>query len=464
MSTPGALVDELRKRVAERIGANRYRTWFSETADFAIRRDDEAVDVIVGSPFVGRWIASNFMDDLVAAAGDVLGTARGVDVRIVERPNGTPRGADAPAEIAPRKRVSRRARGGSSLRGRLDDFVVGESNVIAYNAICGVANAPGDAFPLLVVHSPCGLGKTHLLHGLCRAVQQNHPTAAWRYVAGEEFTNEFIYALKSGRLDVFRDRFRSVDLLVIDDIHFLADKSSTQDEFLHTFNAINGVGKTIVLSSDRHPREIATLSEPLINRLISGIVVQIDPPDYATRREILRRLAAKRAYRIQDEVIDFIAHKVTRNVRELEGALYTLVALGGLTGQPLTVALAQQALSEHLAYCARRPGVAEIEAAVAAYFDVTTDQIRSKSRDRSVSLARAVAAYLIRKHTPLSFPEIGRAIGGKNHSTILMAVQRVERLTGEDASVAWKNGDGRRVAPIRQVLTDLERTLFPGNR
>ena len=464
MSTPGALVEELRRRVADRIGASRFRTWFSDAADFAVGADD-GVDVLVDSAFVGNWIANNFMDDLVAVAGEVLGKDNHVDVRIVERRNGAP-SADAaagrPRPPQPERTHRPRARSAATpLRGCLDSFVVGSSNSVAFCAVQRVAGSLGESFHLLVLHSRCGLGKTHLLHGLCRAVQRAHPELAWRYVAGEEFTNEFIYAVKAGRLDVFRERFRRLDLLVVDDIHFLANKKSTQEEFLHTYNAINAVGKTVVLSSDRHPREIATLSEPLINRLISGMVVQIDAPDFHTRREILQRFAAARAQSIGDDVLDFVARKVTRNVRELEGALYTLVALGGLTGEPLTIGLAQRALADHIAHFERKPGVPEIETAVAARFEVTCEQIRSKSRDRTVSLARALAMYLVRKHTPLSFPEIGRAIGGKNHSTVLMAVQRVERHLGQDARVSWKSANGRHDAPVKQLLADLQRGLFP---
>ena len=454
-------VSNLRELVANRIGPTRYRTWFGDTAEF--RLNDDSLDVMVASSFVGNWIASNYMDDLVASAQEVLGAEGQIDVRIVQ----TTTASDERARRRPGPSVAaqipaRRAREARvQLRGKLDDFVVGPSNKLAYAAAGHMARDPGKAFKLLVVHGGCGLGKTHLLQGICNGLIHLHPTLEWRYISGEQFTNEFIYAVKSGHIDRFRARFRNVDTLVIDDIHFLANKKATQAEFLHTFDAIDACGKAVVLSSDRHPRGIATLSEPLINRLIAGMVVQIDPPDFEVRREILCRRAVAMNCHIPEEVLDLVADRIARNVRELEGALYKLVALASLTKDPITLELARTTLDDHIVHTSQTPNADNIIRLAGNRFGVTREQIFSKNRDRSISLARAVAMYLVRKHTLMSFPEIGRAMGNKNHSTVLMATQRIEKLLREDATVTWKTAGGRHEALLAGLLEGLDQELFP---
>ena len=452
-------VSHLCELVADRIGSARYRTWFGDTAEF--RLSDDSLEVMVANSFVGNWIASNYMDDLVASAQEALGAEERVDVRIVQMTAGEGarcRPRPAVAAPAPARRV-RKVR--VQLRGKLDNFVVGPSNQLAYAAAEDTVRDPGQAFKLLVVHGGCGLGKTHLLQGICNGLLRMHPTLEWRYISGEQFTNEFIYAVKSGHIDRFRARFRSVDVLMIDDIHFLANKKATQAEFLHTFDAIDACGKAVVLSSDRHPRGIATLSEPLFNRLIAGMVVEINPPDFEIRREILCRRAVAMNCHIPDEVLDLVADRIARNVRELEGALYKLVALASLTKDPITLELARTTLDDHIVHTSQIPNADNIVRVAGSRFGVTREQIFSKSRDRTITLARAVTMYLVRKHTLMSFPEIGRAMGSKNHSTVLMATQRIEKLLQEDATVTWKTAGGRHEALLSGLLEGLEQELFP---
>ena len=455
-------VCRIRERVADRIGQNRFRTWFGEATQFELA--DDRLDVMVENAFAGRWIATNYMSDLIEVAREVTGNELRVDIRVAShngrpeqenpRPAAQPGSHAAPQPRRPRTNHPRTA----TLRGELESFVVGPPNRLAHAAVCSIVSSLEQAVKPLVMHGGCGLGKTHLLQGVCNGVRRAHPAVEWRYISGEEFTNEYIYALKAGRIDHFRARFRKVDLLVIDDIHFLANKKATQEEFLHTFNAIDACGKVVVLSSDRHPRSIATLSEPLINRLVAGMVVRIDPPDLATRREILRRRALEMRQRVPDDVLDLVAQHVTRNVRELEGALYKLVALASLAREPITPDIARRALEDYINQ-RRPPDAAAIERVVAAHFGVTREQIRSKSRDRTVSLARAITMYLVRKHTRLSFPEIGRALGNKNHSTVLMATQRMERILQRDGSVFWKSLSGKHEDPLHAVLSTLEQHL-----
>lgn len=459
-------VCKFRTGVADRIGATRFRTWFGEQTVFSVVGDE--VGIAVENPFVSRWINSNYMRDLVEAGREVLGVEPQVRIYVAgpsaqglteDKTSGKASVAPPPAAA---KTAPRDAPAQHPLRGQLDTFVVGAPNRLAYSAAETIVREPAGAMRLLVVHGGCGLGKTHLLQGICNGVRERHPVLEWRYISGEEFTNAYVYALKAARVDLFRARFRKVDLLVIDDIHFLANKKATQEEFLHTFNAIDACGKAVVLSSDRHPRSIATLSDPLINRLISGMVVEIGPPDFETRREILRQHALKMQAALADDVLDFIARLITKNVRELEGALYKLVALASLAREPIDLALARVAVEDYLDASSRPPEAGDIERIVANHFGVTREAIRSKSRDRTTSLARAMTMYLVRHHTQMSFPEIGRLLGGKNHSTVLMAVRRIEQALERKSDVAWNTPGGLKEAPAHDVLNELQQTVFNG--
>lgn len=458
--TTAACCEQIRQCVQERIGENRFRTWF-EDASFSL--EDEVLVVQIANHFAGKWIAANFLDDLYATARELLGQGERVDVRIVvagpetqagERPSAT---AGGPVR-RPRSQSRRPPAFSSSA---LDDFVVGPCNAMAFSAASTLARTGGRAFRLVVIHGGVGLGKTHLIQGVCGAIRRGDATVECRYITGEEFTNEFISAVRSGRIEQFRSRFRSVDVLAIDDIHFLAHKKATQEEFLHTYNALDVGGGSVVLTSDCHPRTIATLSEPLIDRLISGMVVSIDAPDLATRREILARMARKRNQTLPDEVLDFVATHVTRNIRELEGAFHTLIAYAALIHARITLDVARTALRDR--FVQTSPGVQprDIEKIVVQHLGVSTEQLRSRSRDRTVSLARALAAFLMRRHTDLSYPEIGRALGKKNHSTVLMAAQRMEKLLHRDGGVSWKNGAELHRCSLRSVLETLERQLGP---
>lgn len=456
----------IRTRVADAIGHDRFQRWFAESASFDLTQRGLAVTVM--NSFVGEWIVSHYLDDLRTATRDVIGNNAIVDVRVDEKTpsNGQTAPSAPPSSSAPARPGTpaelAAPRGASSLRGRLESYVVGASNQLAYSAAQAVVDAPAGAFRPLVVHGGCGLGKTHLLQGICNGVRDTHPTLRWTYISGEEFTNEFVYAVKSGRIDAFRARFRKVDLLVIDDLHFLANKKATQEEFLHTFNAIDGSGKTVVLSSDKHPREIAELSEPLINRLIAGMVVEIEPPDMAVRRAILMRRAASMETKIRDDVLDLVAQRITRNVRELEGALYKLAALGSLMQQEITPEMVNTVLSDYITAAQTPLQPADVEHLVASYFDVSRERILSRTRDRTVALARAVAMYLVRQHTTLSFPEIGRAMGGKNHSTVVMAVRRIQDTLDAGGTVKWKSIRGPQERDLRTVLNELENKLDRG--
>ncbi|MHC4335987.1 MAG: helix-turn-helix domain-containing protein, partial [Planctomycetota bacterium] len=261
------------------------------------------------------------------------------------------------------------------------------------------------------------------------------------------------------KLEAFRRRLRQTDLLAIDDIHFLASKPSTQEEFLHTFNTINLAGKQVVLASDAHPKMIGQLSEKLVNRFVSGMVVKIEPPDLQTRCQICRQYAAVMGRQFPESVIRYIAEHLRTNVRELEGALLKLVAFASLQNQKPTLALAHEILAEHLARTDPIVHISDIESAVATYFGTTPASIHSPRKDRTVALARHFSMYLARKHTRMSSSEIGRFMGNKNHATVLLACRKIEDLLKQNREVYWQGPTGNKISRAKTILASLEESV-----
>jgi chromosomal replication initiator protein len=340
--------------------------------------------------------------------------------------------------------------------------VVGPSNELAYNAAKVVVNEQQSPFNPLFIHGGYGVGKTHLLQGICNAVLEKRPVTNWLYLSAEDFANQFVLALKTKKLEAFRGRMRKTDLLVIDDIHFLASKPSTQEEFLHTFNTIELAGKQVVLASDAHPKMIGQLSEKLVNRFVSGMVVKIDTPDLHTRCQIcrqyiknIRTLTAP----VPDGVIEYVAENLRTNVRELEGALLKLIAYSALKSEKITVSMTKLVLSEHLERCDPIVHVSDIELAVASYFGITPATMRSAKKDRTVALARHLSMYLTRKHTKMSSSEVGRVMGNKNHATVLLACRKIEEMIQRNAELRWLSETGNRIAKAKTVVAQLEESI-----
>ena len=276
------------------------------------------------------------------------------------------------------------------------------------------------------------------------------------YLTGEEFTNEFLTALRSNKLDVFRRRVRDLDLLVIDDVHFLGGKKATQEEFLHTFNAIEALGRQVVMASDNHPKLIDEFGESLVNRFVSGMVVRIDPPNYATRCQILSALAGRMSVNLSEEVIAWVARRVTQNVRELEGAITRIAAQVRLTHHDADVATAQSALGDlDRQLVAPVPPEAVLQS-VCDYFGLEHKDLMSGRRQRTISLARSVAMFLVRKTAKLSFPEIGVRMGKRNHSTVISACRRIERAVVHNEPLLWTSSVGDRQEEAAELLQRLE--------
>jgi chromosomal replication initiator protein len=319
-----------------------------------------------------------------------------------------------------------------------DTFVIGASNRFAHAAAVAVAEAPAKAYNPLFIYGESGLGKTHLLHAIGHYARSLYPGTRVRYVSSEEFTNEFINSIRDGKADAFRKRYRDMDILLVDDIQFLASKESTQEEFFHTFNTLHNANKQIVLSSDRPPKQLITLEDRLRNRFEWGLITDVQPPELETRIAILRKKAVQEQLNAPPEVLEFIASRISRNIRELEGALIRVTAFASLNRQPVDLGLTEIVLKDLI------PGGQEtspeitadgISAAVADYFGLTIEDLQGASRSRILVTARQIAMYLCRELTDLSLPKIGQHFGGRDHTTVMHADRKVRAMMAERRSI-----------------------------
>jgi chromosomal replication initiator protein len=490
------LAQSITDHLMRRIGPRKYGMWFGNAR---MNIEGLHVEVATESPYVARWIDSNFAADLHHAAVETLGQSAKVDVRVAPE-QGSPHGNGAghPSARDPIARQAQRGddletaaiaggehgrhanrtrtrRGGSSRRSshwrRLDEFVVGDSNRLAYSAACRIANPDDDSdMAVLFVHGECGVGKTHLIQGAVqRWIEHTGKPASARYVTGEQFTNEFISAIRDNSLDEFRRRVRKLDLLAIDDVHFLANKVRTQSEFLYTLDAIGLAGARIVLASDNHPRHIKRVNQALVSRFLSGMVVQVERPDRQTRVELVRRLAAARGLALNDAAADTVAGQCVGSVRELEGAITRLAAVTTLLGEPggahnghhngtseahIGAVLASQAFRGQSAHPAAPIRLAMLIDVVCNRMGVTMADLTGAGRHRRVVQARAIVAYLARELTTHSYPEIARAVGRNYHSTVHTADQRLRKQLG-DGELAEPLADGRAMT-LRELVDQLQ--------
>jgi chromosomal replication initiator protein len=477
----------LARAIADRVGNQRFNVWFNNSTRLDLKND--GLEIAVPNDFISEWIGKNFTKPIQEAANEVLGCPLAVRYSVMPQlfeVNGST--GPAPGQIDPQRRnggngtaVLEAARATVTqpayrpavvhvrvplpesaappqprLRHSIDNFVVGPSNQLAYNAAMYVAEFPGAQYNPLFIHGGCGLGKTHLLQGLCGQFQKHHPAKRWAYLTGEEFTNDFLSSMRNNKLESFRRRMRDLDLLAIDDVHFLGGKKATQEEFLHTFNAIEALGKQVVMASDSHPKLIHEFGESLVNRFVSGMVVRIDPPNYLTRCEILRGLASRSGFELTEEVTGWISRRVTQNVRELEGAITRIAAHVRLTGAAPDVAMAQVALGDLDRQLIAPVKPEAIVQAICNYFGVEAKDLMSGRRQRTISLARSVAMFLIRKTAKLSFPEIGQRMGRRNHSTVISACRRIDRAVQRNEALTWTSSVGERTEEAAELVQRLE--------
>jgi chromosomal replication initiator protein len=315
---------------------------------------------------------------------------------------------------------------------RFDTFIVGLSNEFAHAAALGAAESPGKTYNPLYIYGGVGLGKTHLMHAIGHSIKERNPHMRVAYITSEQFMNDLINAIRYDKTQAFRERYRSIDVLLMDDIQFIAGKERTQEEFFHTFNALHNEQKQIVITSDCPPKEIPSLEERLHSRFEWGLIADIEPPDLETKVAILKRKADLDGVDLPDEIAFFIANKVKSNIRELEGSLVRLVAISSLRGVPISKMLAQDALKTIIDDRPRGLSIERIQTEVASRYKLTLEELKAKNNSRSVAVPRQIAMYLCKRLTNHSFPEIGRAFGNKHHTTVMHSVEKIDCLTKED--------------------------------
>jgi chromosomal replication initiator protein len=321
---------------------------------------------------------------------------------------------------------------------KFDTFIIGNSNRFAHAASLAVAESPSSAYNPLFLYGGVGLGKTHLMHAIGHYIISNNADAKILYVTSEKFTNDLINSIKDDKNDEFRNKYRKIDVLLVDDIQFIAGKERTQEEFFHTFNTLHSANKQIIISSDRPPKEIPTLEDRLRSRFEWGLTTDIQAPDLETRIAILRKKAEQENYDVQDDVIEYIANNIQSNIRKLEGALIRLYAYSSLTNKSVDIDLAEEALKHLISEDKKEITIEDIKKVIATYFNLTLDEINSKKKPQRISFPRQIAMYLSRKHTDHSLPKIGEEFGGRDHSTVLHAYNKIEDLLESDVDLQKK--------------------------
>jgi chromosomal replication initiator protein len=313
-----------------------------------------------------------------------------------------------------------------------DTFIVGASNQFAHAAAQAVAEQPSKSYNPLFIYGGVGLGKTHLMQAIGHTIKKRNPAARLTYVSAEKFTNEVIASLRFDRMSNFRDRFRTMDVLLVDDIQFIATRERTQEEFFHTFNALYDQQKQIVISSDCPPKEISAIEERLRSRFEWGLIADIQPPDLETKIAILQKKADSERVRLPDDVAEFIARSIRSNIRELEGALIRLTAYSSLTGAEINLATAQQVLKNIIDTQEKKVSIEQIQKRVGEHFGRSTQELKMRSNSKAIAFPRQVAMYMVKQLTAASLPEIGRQFGGKHHTTVLHSIHKIENLRRTD--------------------------------
>ena len=426
----GGISEELRSE----IGESNHKNWIAPLECLGV--SDGVAKFRAPSRFVGDWVKRTYHDQIFAHLRAISADISRLEFIVGDKPR--PAGPQAQTMTAPANDPLQ----GSPLDGRysFDNFVVGKPNELAHAAARRVAEGGQVTFNPLVLYGGVGLGKTHLMHAIAWEVQARHPGLQVLYLSAEQFMYRFVQALRDREIMDFKNLFRSVDMLMVDDVQFIAGKESTQEEFFHTFNALVDQNKQIIISADRAPGEIKDLEARISSRLQCGLVVDLHPTNYELRLGILQRKAAQFAQsygsiQIDDGVFEFLAHKITTNVRVLEGALQRLFAFSSLIGQEVTLDMAQDCLSDILRSSDRRVTVEEIQRKVAEHFNIRLSDMLGPKRTRTIARPRQIAMYLAKDMTSRSLPEIGRRFGGRDHTTILHGVRKVEEMRGTDSQL-----------------------------
>ncbi len=432
---------ELRNRLRPRLGETAYRRWIEPVGGAIVENENGAsLSLSIPTRFMRDWIEAHY--------GDVIRTMwtqivkKGAVEFLVASPLAFSAKTKAPDEaflaaLPPKMPAQAAGNAGSDEapldpRFTFDNFVVGKPNELAYAAARRVADTETPTFNPLFLYGGSGLGKTHLMHAIAWHIRQNYPNRRVIYMSAEKFMYQFVRALRFKDTVSFKDQFRSVDVLMIDDVQFIGGKDTTQEEFFHTFNALVDRNRQVIVSADKSPQDLDRMEERLRSRLGWGLVADLHPANYELRLGILHAKAEKLGCPVPDKVIEFLAHKIASNVRELEGALNRIVAHAQLVGRTISLEMTQEVLADVLRVSERRVTIDEIQKKVAEHFNIRVADMHSARRARAVARPRQVAMYLAKQLTPRSLPEIGRKFGGRDHTTVIHAVRKIEELSAYD--------------------------------
>ncbi len=417
--------EKIQPAIKEQIGQSAYNSWFS----YLHIKQKNSDTIIVETPdeFFKNWIIEhylNFINNILKTSDFQITLEFEVNPNLFQTTK-----QNQLNEIERNFQPSTTDKQKNSLNPRFsfDNFVVGSSNRFAHAACLAVAESPAKAYNPLFIYGGVGLGKTHLMQAIANKIQINDPSIKHSYLSSERFTNELIDAIKNRSTNQFRQKYRNIDVLLIDDIQFIAGKESTQEEFFHTFNTLHDNRKQIIISSDRPPKDIANLEERLSSRFAWGLITDIQPPDFETRVAILRKKLEKEPVNVPDDVITFIAEQITTNIRELEGALIRVIAYSLLEEKPVSLDIAKIILKDIVKEVLKSININLIQKRVVEYFNISLADIKERRRNKNIVLPRQIAMYLSRKLTNFSLPEIGEAFGGKDHTTVLHSCKKIER-------------------------------------
>ncbi|HOW58768.1 MAG TPA: chromosomal replication initiator protein DnaA [Candidatus Omnitrophota bacterium] len=403
-----------------------FKTWFEPIT--LLSASEDSITLSVPDNYYGKWLEDHYQNLILSASEETLGKSVKVFYQVVTP---TPVASVASLPMLPSKDKEDASLGINSSY-TFDAFVIGPGNRFAHAAALAISESPAKQYNPLFIYGPTGLGKTHLLQAIAHETKIKHPTFKILYISSEKFTNQLITAIQTRSTPQFRTKYRNLDLLLIDDVHFIAEKDSTQEEFFNTFNSLYDAHKQIVVTSDRPPRDIPGLEERLVSRFGWGLVTDIQPPDFETRVAILKKKMEKETVVVPDDVAYFIASKIKSNIRELEGALIRVVAFCSLTNSKLDIKLAQEILRDSFKEEAQKFTIEGIQKVVADYFNVKVADLRAKKRSVSIVRPRQIAMYFVREFTKHSLPEIGEFFGGKDHTTVLHACNKISKEKESD--------------------------------
>jgi len=415
-----------------------YKTWFEHIVPISLNKN--SLTVSVGSSFAKEWLESRYLSLINSSSKKILGST--YKVKIITRPSAVGSISEYPDQIPDQARASNETTAPKTpvtifnTKYTFDSFVVGTGNRFACTASLAVSENPGKTYNPLFIYGGVGLGKTHLLHAIGQYTLQLFPDKTIKYVSAEKFLNDFINALRYKNILAFKESYRNNDILLVDDIQFLEEKEASQEEFFHTFNTLHDTNRQIVLSSDRPPRSISTLEERLRSRFEWGLVTDIKPPDLETRLAILRKYSERERFSVSDDILNLIGERITTNIRELEGALTRVVAYGSLTDSKPDLSMAKSILKDVLPGDKEyRINIQKIIKEVSLFFSIPISDIISPKRNKFISHARQLAMYLSRELTSSSLPRIGKAVGGRDHTTVIYAVSKISGLMKTDKNV-----------------------------